>query len=76
MDATRVEDGIAVVMLKKTSKRVYPFEVDISTWFSAEPQRSDPENYCVRILEVLQSPHISDIQIIVMPCCNCMTSLG
>ncbi|KAJ7162168.1 kinase-like domain-containing protein [Mycena filopes] len=66
LDATHVEDG-AFVMMKRISKTRHPFEVDIGTWFSAEPQRSDPENHCVPIREVLQSPHDSDSQIIVMP---------
>ncbi|KAJ7658025.1 hypothetical protein B0H17DRAFT_1145732 [Mycena rosella] len=41
MDAVHVEDG-AFVMLEQIDKTVHPFEVDIATWFSAEPQRSDP----------------------------------
>jgi len=66
MDAVHDEDG-AFVVLKQVSKKTHPFEVDIATWLSAEPQRSDPENHCVPIREVLQSPRSSDIQFIVMP---------
>ncbi|KAJ6478647.1 kinase-like domain-containing protein [Mycena vitilis] len=66
MDATRVEDG-AFVVLKKINTKDHPYEVKIGTYFSEQPQRSDPENHCVPILEVLQSPHRSKIQIIVMP---------
>ncbi|KAJ7164807.1 kinase-like domain-containing protein [Mycena crocata] len=66
MDATHVEDG-AFVMLKKISRTRYPSEVDIVGWFSEEPQRSDPENHCVPVREILQSPHDPDIQFIVMP---------
>ncbi|KAJ7926706.1 hypothetical protein B0H13DRAFT_2229362 [Mycena leptocephala] len=60
MNATHAGDG-AFVMLKRISKKDLPFEVEIGTWFSAEAQRSDPENHCVPIREVLQSPHDSDI---------------
>ncbi|KAJ7164804.1 kinase-like domain-containing protein [Mycena crocata] len=66
MDATHVEDG-AFVVLKKISSKTHPCEVDIATWFSAESQRSDPENHCVPIREVLQSPIYPDIRFIVMP---------
>ncbi|KAJ7175018.1 kinase-like domain-containing protein [Mycena crocata] len=65
LDATRVSDG-AFVMLKKIDKTLHPFEVEIGTWFSAEPQRSDPQNHCVPIYEVLEPPN-SKWQIIVMP---------
>ncbi|KAJ6451664.1 hypothetical protein C8R47DRAFT_998405 [Mycena vitilis] len=66
MDAIRVEDG-AFVLLKKISKRDHPFEVEIGTWLNAESRRSDPENHCVPIYDVLESPLDSDIQFIVMP---------
>ncbi|KAJ7151754.1 kinase-like domain-containing protein [Mycena crocata] len=65
MDATRVEDG-KFVMLKKIRKEVDSSEVEIATWFSAEPQRSDPENHCVPIFEVLQTSDPA-VQLIVMP---------
>ncbi|KAJ7782419.1 kinase-like domain-containing protein [Mycena maculata] len=66
MDATRTSDG-AFVLMKRINKMVHPFEVDIATWLSAEPQRSDPENHCVPIYEVLQMPDDPNVQIIVMP---------
>lgn len=66
MDATRLEDGV-FVMMKKINQKVHPFEVDIATWFSEEPQRSDPENHCVPIFDVLQSPYDTKFRIIVMP---------
>ncbi|KAJ7658021.1 hypothetical protein B0H17DRAFT_955429, partial [Mycena rosella] len=66
IDAVHVEDG-TFVLLKKIDKTVHTFEVDIANWVSAEPQRSDPENHCVPIREVLQSPQDPKIQSIVMP---------
>ncbi|KAJ7282663.1 hypothetical protein C8J57DRAFT_1296008 [Mycena rebaudengoi] len=66
MDATRSADG-AVVMMKWISKKDHPFEVDIGTWLSAEPQRSDPRNHCVPIYAVLETPEDPNIQILVMP---------
>ncbi|KAJ7502441.1 kinase-like domain-containing protein [Mycena galericulata] len=66
MDATRVGDG-AFVMLKRVKNAVNPFEVDITTWFSAEPQRSDPQNHCVPIYDVLQTPDDPNVHILVMP---------
>ncbi|KAJ7088773.1 kinase-like domain-containing protein [Mycena belliarum] len=66
MDATRIRDGV-FVMLKCTSKRQHPSEVEIASFFSAEPQRSDPRNHCVPIYEVLQTPDNPDKHIVVMP---------
>ncbi|KAJ6525272.1 kinase-like domain-containing protein [Mycena vulgaris] len=66
LDATRISDG-AFVMLKWIDKTVHPFEVEIGAWFSTEPQRSDPENHCVPIYEVLQTPDNPNVQVIVMP---------
>ncbi|KAJ7156551.1 hypothetical protein C8R43DRAFT_1065471 [Mycena crocata] len=65
MDAIRISDG-AFVMLKKIDQSLHPFEVDIGTWFSAEPQGSDPENHCVPIYEVLQTPD-PNLKFIAMP---------
>ncbi|KAJ7461288.1 kinase-like domain-containing protein [Mycena galericulata] len=66
MDATRIQDG-TFVMMKQIRKRDHPFEVDIATWLSSEPQRSDPQNHCVPIYEVLQPPDDPDMHILVMP---------
>ncbi|KAJ7782422.1 hypothetical protein DFH07DRAFT_874537 [Mycena maculata] len=66
MDATRIQDG-ASVMMKLVDKKEHPFEVEIATWFSAEPQRSDPQNHCIPVYEVLQVPDKPNKQILVMP---------
>ncbi|KAJ7181563.1 kinase-like domain-containing protein [Mycena crocata] len=65
LDATRIQDG-KFVMLKWLRKDEDRFEVEVGTWFSAEPQRSDPTNHCVPIYDVLQPPD-PEMQIIVMP---------
>ncbi|KAJ7449470.1 hypothetical protein B0H11DRAFT_2078783 [Mycena galericulata] len=65
MDATRIQDG-NFVMMKQIRKKDHPFEVDLATWLSAEPQRSDPQNHCVPIYEVLQLPDDPDMHILVM----------
>ncbi|KAJ6631577.1 hypothetical protein B0H10DRAFT_2159825 [Mycena sp. CBHHK59/15] len=66
MDATRISDG-TFVMLKFIETKVHPHEIEIGTWFSQEPQASDPDNHCVPIFEVLDLPDIPDRRIIVMP---------
>ncbi|KAJ6624314.1 hypothetical protein B0H10DRAFT_1784847 [Mycena sp. CBHHK59/15] len=66
MDATRISDG-TFVMLKYIETKFHPHEIEIGTWFSQEPQASDPDNHCVPILEVLDLPDIADMRIIVMP---------
>jgi hypothetical protein len=64
MGATVVADGPFVLM-----KRLEPpsEELDIAVWFSTEPQRSDPTNYCVPILQVLTDPKAAGWAIIFMP---------
>ncbi|KAJ7505775.1 hypothetical protein B0H11DRAFT_1976129 [Mycena galericulata] len=66
MDATRVSD-MTFVMMKRVDKRVHPLEVELATWFSSEPQRSDSQNHCVPIYDVLQAPDDHNTHIIVMP---------
>ncbi|KAJ7256450.1 hypothetical protein B0H12DRAFT_1286187 [Mycena haematopus] len=66
MDATVIADGSFVVM-KYLELRAPSEELDIATWFSAEPQRSDPTNHCVPILRVLSDPKEPGWAIIVMP---------
>ncbi|KAJ6629474.1 hypothetical protein B0H10DRAFT_1939855 [Mycena sp. CBHHK59/15] len=66
MDASRISDG-AFVMLKYIEREIHPYEVEIGTWFSQEPQASDPDNHCVPIFDVLDVPDIPGRQIIVMP---------
>ncbi|KAJ6502065.1 kinase-like domain-containing protein [Mycena sanguinolenta] len=64
MDATVIADGSFVIMkyLELPSQ-----ELDISLWFSAEPQRSDAANHCVPIFRVLSDPKEPGWAIIVMP---------
>ncbi|EMD33666.1 hypothetical protein CERSUDRAFT_56679 [Gelatoporia subvermispora B] len=66
LDATRISDG-KVVMLKKISKQLHPYEIPIGEFFSSEPVASDPRNHCVPIIDVMQDPDEEDLQIIVMP---------
>ncbi|KAJ7713712.1 kinase-like domain-containing protein [Mycena olivaceomarginata] len=64
MDATVIADGSFVTMKRIQSPSQ---ELDIAVWFSNEPQRSDPANYCVPILQVLTDPKEEGWAIIVMP---------
>lgn len=66
MDAKRVSDG-ATVAIKRVSRKLHPYELDISQLFSTDPLAADPRNHCVPIYEVLQSPEDSDIILLVMP---------
>ena len=66
MDATRDSDG-SVVVLKKISRKVHPYEAEIGQFLSSEPLASDPYNRCVPLLDVLQDPEDEDIQLLVMP---------
>ncbi|KAJ6502050.1 kinase-like domain-containing protein [Mycena sanguinolenta] len=66
MDATDMADGSFVVM-KRLVLGGPSGELDIVTWFSVEPQRSDPANHCVPILRVLSDPKEPGWAIIVMP---------
>ncbi|RPD78676.1 hypothetical protein L226DRAFT_610542 [Lentinus tigrinus ALCF2SS1-7] len=66
IDAVRIKDG-AVVVLKRTLKSVHPFESKIGCFLSSPPLTSDPRNHCCPILEVLDDPQDTDVQLIVMP---------
>ncbi|TFK92741.1 hypothetical protein K466DRAFT_480048 [Polyporus arcularius HHB13444] len=66
MDARRVSDG-AVVMLKRVVKPINPYEVEITSMFSAEPLASDPRNHSIPVYEALQSPVDEDSVFLVMP---------
>lgn len=63
MDATRISDG-QYVMLKR---RPPSNELDVGTFFSKEPMKSDPSNHCIPILEVLNTPIPENPVILVMP---------
>ncbi|KAJ7698348.1 hypothetical protein B0H17DRAFT_844000, partial [Mycena rosella] len=55
------------VMIKRVSRKIRPFEVEIGRLFSSSPLSEDPRNHCDPILEVLQDPKYLDEHIIVMP---------
>ena len=64
MDATRISDG-RPVMLKMLPIEEGPYELQINKLFSTEPLASNPKNYCVQLLDVIQLPN--DPPIIVHP---------
>ncbi|KAF9038386.1 hypothetical protein BDZ89DRAFT_945821 [Hymenopellis radicata] len=66
MDATRAHDG-KPVMLKSLSTKRSPKELEIALFFSAPERKDDPQNHCVPVWDVLQSPFDPKSQIIVMP---------
>ena len=66
MDATRIQEG-EMVVLKRISKSLHPFEVEIGRMFSSEPLSSDPRNHCCPFYDVLQDPSDDDTLLIVMP---------
>ncbi|KAF9019836.1 hypothetical protein BDZ89DRAFT_1020489 [Hymenopellis radicata] len=66
MDATRAHDG-KPVMLKWLSSQRSPKELEIAIFFSAPERKDDPQNHCVPVWDVLQSPFDQESQIIVMP---------
>ncbi|KAI0073860.1 hypothetical protein K474DRAFT_1666066 [Panus rudis PR-1116 ss-1] len=66
LDATRKSNG-EIVILKHVNQNVFPFEKDISLFFSAEPYASHPRNHCVPIYEVLNVPDMENHCILVMP---------
>lgn len=59
LGATRTSDG-KLVMLKRVSKSMHPYEAEIGQFFSSEPLSSHPRNHCVRITEILQDPEDDD----------------
>ncbi|KAF8907454.1 kinase-like domain-containing protein [Mucidula mucida] len=66
MDATRAHDG-KPVMLKALSTKRSTKELEIALFFSAPERKDEPQNHCVPVWDVLQSPFDQDSQIIVMP---------
>ena len=66
LDATRILDG-SVVVLKRISRKVHPYEAEIGRLLSSEPLASDPCNRCIPLLDVLQDPEDEDLQLLVMP---------
>jgi len=66
MDAIRIVDGEQVV-LKKISNSIFPYEVQITKFFSTEPWKSHPHNHCVPLIDILTVPDEPDTSIIVIP---------
>ncbi|EPQ57111.1 hypothetical protein GLOTRDRAFT_137524 [Gloeophyllum trabeum ATCC 11539] len=66
VDAIRVSDG-ALVALKRVPRANSPNEGAIGLLFSSDPLKSDPQNHCVPIYEVLEVPDDADSEVIVMP---------
>jgi len=65
-DVLRMSDG-ETVALKRISRDVHPYEDEISIFFSSESLKTDTENHCVPILEVLDVPDENNTSILVMP---------
>ncbi|KAL0952421.1 hypothetical protein HGRIS_006694 [Hohenbuehelia grisea] len=66
VDARRVSDG-ARVILKRYDKSIHPHEGEIAQCFSTEEMRSDPQNHCVQIYDVLSVPGEDNQVLLVMP---------
>lgn len=54
-------------MLKRISKSVHPFEVEITQFFSTEPIASHPHNHCVPLYDALEVPDEPDTVVLVTP---------
>lgn len=65
-DATRISDG-ALVLLKQVSVIVHPHEVSIGRYLCSDELRSDPDNHCVPLHDVLKDPSEENTVILVMP---------
>ncbi len=66
MDARRKSDG-AIVGLKKVAREDSSQEINIGRLFSSGVLVGDRRNHCVPVLEVLESPELSGMSIVVMP---------
>ncbi|KAJ7092093.1 kinase-like domain-containing protein [Mycena belliarum] len=66
MDAVCISDGTPVV-LKVINTAKHPDEVEIGSFFMAEPLVSDPANHCRALRTVLQLPKETNQVILVMP---------
>ncbi|RDX54901.1 hypothetical protein OH76DRAFT_1429087 [Lentinus brumalis] len=66
IDAVRTKDSTPVT-IKRILKSVHPSESEIGRFLSSPPLTSDPRNHCCPVLDVLDDPEDSDVQLIVMP---------
>ncbi|KAJ7149990.1 hypothetical protein C8R46DRAFT_1008919 [Mycena filopes] len=55
MDAIRISDGMNVI-LKRVKTEEHPREVEIANFLCSEGLRGDPQNHCLPVLDVLESP--------------------
>jgi hypothetical protein len=54
-------------MLKLISVSLFPHEIEISTFFSSDEMKKQPQNHCAPLYQVLHPPEDSDRAILVMP---------
>jgi len=66
LDAVRISTKEKVA-LKRISRSVHPYEIEIGQYFSAEPLASHPKNHCIPLYDVLDVPNEDDTVILVMP---------
>ncbi|KAJ2915958.1 hypothetical protein MD484_g4421, partial [Candolleomyces efflorescens] len=57
----------AFVVLKRIDVSKYPKEVEITTYLTTEPLKSQAENHTIPLIEVLQPPQEEDVRILVLP---------
>lgn len=64
IDATRMSDGrLVFIKVVDTNGK----EMEISTFFSQHPQRDDPRNHCVPILDTFADNNDPAMSYIIMP---------
>ncbi|KAF6757918.1 kinase-like domain-containing protein [Ephemerocybe angulata] len=68
-DALRISDG-SQVMMKTVNTAAYPYEVPLMEYLNQEPQKSDPRNHAMPLIDVLYPPDEPSRRIIVMPVCR------
>ncbi|KAF8519497.1 kinase-like protein [Hysterangium stoloniferum] len=67
MDATRISDGAPVALKVIWTNRRRSDETRIGQLFSSPGLVTDPRNHCVPIYEVIDSPSIEGMRLLVMP---------
>ena len=66
MDATRISDGV-VVMMKRVDISRHPTEVELTTMLSSPPLTSEARTHCIPIYDVLQDPDDDKYSLMVLP---------
>ena len=66
LDAVRDSDGRTVV-IKRVSRSIHPYEISIGRLLCSSHLSSSPRNHCCPVLDVLDDPFDSDLQLLVMP---------